>query len=191
MGVPNSRLRSWTNENCAQPSLPQDIEEQVVKGMYRLGGRGEESATQRVRLLGSGAILRDVIAAADLLLEDFRIASDIYSVTSFSELARDARAVERNNRHHPMLETQKSHLEQCPTGDAPIVAATNYVRAYPQLIAPYLESRFLTLGTDGFGRSDTRAALRSFFEVDRYHVAVAAVSALFAARLADRAALRI
>jgi len=178
------------NENYAQPSMPAGIEAQIVKGMYRLGGRGPESATQRVRLLGSGAILREVIAAADLLLGDFGIASEIYSVTSFSELAREARAVERYNRHHPMLATQKSHLEQCLTDHAPIVAATDYVRAYPQLIAPYLESRFLALGTDGFGRSDTRAALRDFFEVDRHHIAVAAVSVLVADGLADREVLQ-
>jgi pyruvate dehydrogenase E1 component len=154
--------------------------------MYRLGGRGTGDAPTRVRLLGSGAILREVIAAADILLNEYGIASELYSVTSFSELARDARAVERHNRLHPIEEPTMSHIEHYLSGNAPIIAATDYVRAYPQLIAPYVGGRFLALGTDGFGRSDTRAALRKFFEVDRRHIAIAALSALVREGTLDR-----
>ena len=166
------------NENYAQPSMPPGVEEQVVKGMYRLGARGSADAALRVRLLGSGTILREVIAAADLLFTDFGIASDIFSVTSFSELARDARTVERHNRLLPMGEPKESHIEKCLSGSAPIIAATDFVRAYPQMVASYVSARYIVLGTDGFGRSDTRAALREFFEVNRHHIAVAALSAL-------------
>jgi pyruvate dehydrogenase E1 component len=166
------------NENYAQPSLPAGIEADIVKGLYRFGGRGAPDASCRVRLLGSGCILREVIAAADLLFHDFGVACDIFSVTSFSELAREARLVERHNRHHPMARQQESHLEQCLGGTTPIIAATDYVRAYPQLIASHISARYLALGTDGFGRSDTRATLREFFEVDRQHIVIAALSAL-------------
>jgi len=140
-----------------------------------------------VRLLGSGTILREVLAAAELLADEWSVASDVFSVTSFSELARDARDVERWNRLHPGSAPRRSHVDAllgAPSSDdgsvrpPPIVAATDYVRAYPQLIAAYVEARFVALGTDGFGRSDTRAALRGFFEVDRQQIVVAALDAL-------------
>ena len=166
------------NENYAHPSMPSGVEEHIVRGMYRLGARGAADAPLRVRLLGSGTILREVIAAAELLAKDFGVASDIFSITSFSELEREARAVERHNRQHPMEPPQESHLEQCLAGTAPIIAATDYVRAYPQLIAAHVSARYVALGTDGFGRSDTRAALRDFFEVDRRHIVLAALSTL-------------
>jgi pyruvate dehydrogenase E1 component len=120
------------------------------------------------------------------LFEDFGVASDIFSVTSFSELAREARLVERHNRHHPLEAPGRSHLSRCLPGTAPIVAATDYVRAYPELIAAHVRAPFVALGTDGFGRSDTRAALRDFFEVDRKHIAVAALSALVESGHLDR-----
>jgi pyruvate dehydrogenase E1 component len=164
------------NENYEQPPMPPGIEEHIIKGMYRLDGRG--TADTSVRLLGSGAILREVIGAADILFNDYGIVSEVFSVTSFSELARDACAVERHNRLHPAEEPKSSHIEHCLSGTAPIIAATDYVRAYPQLITPHVTGRFLALGTDGFGRSDTRAMLRKFFEVDRHHIAIAALSAL-------------
>jgi pyruvate dehydrogenase E1 component len=166
------------NENYAQPSMPPGVEEHIVKGMYRLGERGLADALHRVRLLGSGAILREVIAAADLLFADFNIASDIFSVTSFSELARDARAAQRYNQLHPTDEPKKSHVNECLAGYAPIVAATDYVRAYPEMIASFLRAPYVVLGTDGFGRSDNRAALRDFFEVDRRHIAITALGVL-------------
>jgi pyruvate dehydrogenase E1 component len=167
-----------TNENYPQPSVVPGAESDVIRGMYRLGGHGDPQTPQRVRLLGSGAILREVIAAAQLLFTDFGIASEVFSVTSFSELAREARQVERNNRCKSSTEPQVSHLERCLPGDAPVIAATDYVRAYPQLIASYLEARLVVLGTDGFGRSDTRSALRKFFEIDRQQITIAAIEAL-------------
>jgi pyruvate dehydrogenase E1 component len=133
---------------------------------------------QSVRLLGSGAILREVIAAAELLRRDWQVESEVWSATSFTELAREAREVARWNRLHPLAPERSSHLGRSLPGRAPIVAASDYVVAYPQLIAPYLEARYVTLGTDGFGRSDTRAALRRFFEVDRHQIVVAALDAL-------------
>ncbi len=174
------------NENYAQPSLPADVAAHVIRGMRRhasVVAEGDERAIASVRLLGSGAILREVIAAAALLAEQFHVSSEIWSVTSFSELAREAAEVARWNRLHPRERPRESHLEQCLPGDAPIIAASDYVRAYPQLIAPYLAASFTALGTDGFGRSDTRSALRRFFEIDREHIVVAVLDA--AARRGD------
>jgi pyruvate dehydrogenase E1 component len=178
------------NENYSQPSMADGIAEQIIKGMYQFASHGGPDASTRVRLLGSGAILREVIAAADLLHRDFDIASDIFSVTSFSEVAREANAIERYNRLHPGHQPRMSHLETCLAGDAPIIAATDYVRAYPQLIASHVRGPYLALGTDGFGRSDTRPALREFFEVDRRHIAVAAISELTRQGRLDRSILQ-
>jgi pyruvate dehydrogenase E1 component len=166
------------NENYAQPSMPADIEADIIKGLYRFASSGKKTSAPRVRLVGSGTILREVIAAGELLQTDFGIGSDIYSATSFGELAKEAREVERQNRLDPQAKPVKSHVETMLAGRSPIVAATDYVRAYPQLIAPYLSARFTALGTDGFGRSDTRAALRRFFEVDRHHIVLAALDTL-------------
>jgi len=174
------------NENYAQPSMPEGVEGDIIKGMYRLAGQGGPAGAPRVKLLGSGSILREVLAAAELLFMDFGVASDIFSVTSFSELAREARLVERHNRYHPDETPRESHLHRCLPGSVPIVAATDYVRAYPELIAAHVRVPFVALGTDGFGRSDTRAALREFFEVDRKNVAVTALSALAANGDLDR-----
>jgi len=165
------------NENYVQAPLREDAHDDVIKGMYLYGTRGPEGAATSVRLLGSGAILREVIAAADLLASDWDIKSEIWSVTSFSELARDARECERDSLFASGGETE-SHLQRCLPGATPVIAATDYVRAYAQLIASYLPAPFTALGTDGFGRSDTRAALRRFFEIDRYHVAIAALRAI-------------
>ena len=167
------------NENYAQPSLPAGAEGDVIKGLYRCGGHAAKNAqAPRVRLLGSGTILREVIAAAELLANDWGIGSDIFSATSFSELAREAAEVQRWNRLHPGDSARSSHVETMLKSAALTVAATDYVRAYPQLIAPYVDGRFVALGTDGFGRSDTRAALRRFFEVDRHSIVVAVLDGL-------------
>jgi len=163
------------NENYAQPSLAPAAAPDIIRGMYRFTA---SSGAAQVRLLGSGAILREVIAAADLLRDDWQVESEVWSVTSFSELARDARDAERWNRLHPAAPARTSHVAECLDGDAPIIAATDYVRAWPQLIASYVDAPFVALGTDGFGRSDTRSALRRHFEVDRHHVAVAALDAM-------------
>jgi pyruvate dehydrogenase E1 component len=184
------------NENYPQPSLPlweggrvePAVVEGIVRGLYRLeppvngmsaGSTAAPSAPPpRVRLLGSGTILREVIAAAALLRDEFGIESEVWSATSFSELAREAREARRWNRLHPLEPARTSHLERALPGKTPIVAATDYVVAWPQLIAPYLDARFVALGTDGFGRSATRAALRRFFEVDRAQIVIAALDAL-------------
>jgi len=166
------------NENYPQPSLPEGVEASVIRGMYRFAEHSLEEARGRVRLLGAGTLLREAIAAAELLAQDWQIESEVFSVTSFTELEREAREVQRWNRLHPEDAKRVSHLEQClPTG-APVIAVSDYVRAVPQLIASYVSSDYTVLGTDGFGRSDTRARLRSFFEVDRYHIVLAAVTAL-------------
>jgi pyruvate dehydrogenase E1 component len=167
-----------SNESYPQPSLPSGVERDVIQGMYRFGERSAATPLARVQLLGSGAILREVIAAAELLANDWQVSSDLFSVTSFAELAREAAEVERHNRLHPQADPRRSHLEQQLSAASPIIAASDYIRAYAQLIAPYLPGRFVALGTDGFGRSDTRPALRRFFEVDRESIALAALHSL-------------
>ncbi|RBP11372.1 pyruvate dehydrogenase E1 component [Roseiarcus fermentans] len=166
------------NEVYAQPSMPQGVEGDIIKGLYRFGARQPANAPGLVRLIGSGAILPQAISAAELLETEWGVASEVWSATSFPELARDAREVERRNRLHPLASPETSHVARCLAGRAPVVAATDYVRALPQMVASYLEAPFTALGADGFGRSATRADLRDFFEVDRRHIAVAALAAL-------------
>ena len=165
------------NENYVQPALPDDAEQGILRGMYLLReGAGEGP---RVQLLGSGAILREVLAGAELLESDFGVASDIWSVTSFTELRREGIEVERWNRLHPLEEPRRSWVESSLAGrGGPYVAATDYVRTFAEQIRPFVPGRYAVLGTDGFGRSDYRVKLRRFFEVDRHHVAVAALKAL-------------
>jgi pyruvate dehydrogenase E1 component len=160
--------------------MPQGAEAGILKGMYLLkrGGKGKV----RANLLGSGTILREVIAAAELLEKEFGVASDIWSCPSFSELRRDGFDAERWNRLHPLDKTpRKAHVTACLEGRAgPAIAATDYVRAYADQIRAFMPEgkRYTVLGTDGFGRSDTRAHLRDFFEVDRHWIAHAAIAAL-------------
>jgi len=177
------------NENYEQPNLPKNIENDVLRGLYKLQSRGDNADNLRVRLIGSGTILNEVIAAADILLDQFNINSDIFSATSFTELAKEARTVERENRLQPTETQKRSHLQECLSGDMPIIAATDYVAALPHLVAPYLEGRFIALGTDGFGRSDQRSVLREFFEVDRKNIALAAIESLARLKLIDHAIL--
>ncbi|MCP9760367.1 pyruvate dehydrogenase (acetyl-transferring), homodimeric type [Aquitalea sp. S1-19] len=165
------------NENYAHPAMPVGAEAGILKGMYQLSDGGESDI--KVQLLGSGTILREVMAAADLLRSDFGVASDIWSVTSFNELARDGRAAARHALLHPEDAAQASYVEAQLSGkQGPFIAATDYIRAYAEQIREFVPGRYVVLGTDGFGRSDSRARLRDFFEVDRYHVVVAALSAL-------------
>ncbi|MFT5962807.1 MAG: pyruvate dehydrogenase E1 component [Burkholderiaceae bacterium] len=166
------------NENYAQPSLPEGIDEAVIKGMYRFMSVEPSAARGQVRLLGSGAILREAIKAAGMLADDWNVAVEVWSVTSFSELEREAREAARQDVHRPHHIAHESYVGQCLAGDAPIVAATDYVRAYPQLIAPYVDAPYYVLGTDGFGRSDTRTALRRFFEIDSAYICMTALHAL-------------
>ena len=165
------------NENYVQPALPEGAEEGILRGMYRL--RRGEGDGPRVQLMGSGAILREVLAAAELLASDFGVAGDVWSVTSFTELRRDGIEVERWNRLHP-TETARAPYVREALGEAegPFVAATDYVRSFADQIREWVPGRYAVLGTDGFGRSDYRRQLRRFFEVDRHHVAVAALDAL-------------
>ena len=134
---------------------------------------------KRVQLLGCGTILREVEAAAELLEEKFDVAADVWSVTSFTELRRDGMSVERENRFHPECDPKPSWVERCLNETSgPVIASTDYMRSVADLIRTWVPRRYVTLGTDGFGRSDTRAALRDFFEVDRHHVVIATLSAL-------------
>jgi pyruvate dehydrogenase E1 component len=174
------------NENQPQPSLQPGCEDDIVRGLVRVedgggGGEGGEAAgadAPRVRLLGSGTLLAEALAAARLLREDWGVQVEVYSATSYSELARDAREVERHQRLHPGEAPRTSHLQRLLPGTAPVVAVSDWVRAWPATIAPHLEPRLTVLGTDGFGRSDTRAELRGFFEIGRHHVVLAALDAL-------------
>ena len=177
------------NENYEQPSIPGDVKDSVLCGLYKLQSRGDDNDDIRVRLIGSGTILNEVIAAADILLNEFNINSDIFSATSFTELAKEARTIERHNRLHPTETRKYSHLQECLPGEMPIVAATDYVAALPHLVAPYVEGRFIALGTDGFGRSDQRSVLREFFEVDRKNIALAAIESLTRLNLIDHVVL--
>jgi pyruvate dehydrogenase E1 component len=167
------------NENYAQPNLPPEMAQDVIRGLYRYAVKAPaQEAAGKVRLLGSGAILPEVVAAAELLAQDWNIEAEAWSATSYTELEREAREVERWNRLHPLEAPRSSHLADCLTPETPVVAASDYVRAVPQLIASYLRAPYTVLGTDGFGRSDTRCALRDFFEIDRRHIALAALTAL-------------
>jgi pyruvate dehydrogenase E1 component len=168
---------SCMNENYVHPAMPEGAQEGILKGMYRLstGGRGKV----RVQLLGSGTILREVIAAADILEEQFSVPADVWSVTSFSELRREALSVERWNERHPRKSARTSYVGQCLAKlKGPFVAATDYVKNVPDQIRQWVPGAYTVLGTDGFGRSDGRAALRQFFEVDRKSIALAALKAL-------------
>ena len=170
------------NENYVHPAMPKGAEEGIIKGMYLLRGQVTEDREQKktiVQLMGSGTILREVIAAADLLEKDFGVGADVWSVTSFNELRREGMDCERWNMLHPETPRRESYVEQCLIGrNGPVIAATDYIKAYADQIRPYVPGRYKVLGTDGFGRSDTRKKLRQFFEVDRYYVAVAALKAL-------------
>ena len=160
------------NENYDHPGIPPDAAEGVLRGMYLL--RKAEEA--KLQLLGSGPILREVVAAADLLENDWGVGANVWSVTSFTELRRDGMEAERAKRFG---QPARSWVERCLSGSmGPVVAASDYVSAVADLIRPYVPARYVALGTDGFGRSDTRAGLREFFEVDAKHIAVAALAAL-------------
>jgi len=164
------------NENYPQPSLDAGLHADVLRGLYRYSSSCEQPSQVRLRLVGSGAILREVIAASALLARDWGIHSEVFSATSFSELAREAREVERDNRL--TATTRHSHLDTLLGGSQPIVAASDYIRAWPQLIAQYLKAPYTTLGTDGFGRSDNRHNLRAFFEVDQHSIVIAGLKTL-------------
>jgi len=166
------------NENYPHPALPKGEEINILKGMYCFRKSAADKAP-RVQLLGSGCIFREVILAADLLRDDWGVEADLWSCTSFTELARDGQACERWNRLHPTEPPKQAHVASClGEAEGPVVAATDYVRAFAEQIRGWIKAPYIVLGTDGFGRSDTRENLRRFFEVDRYHVTVAALKGL-------------
>ncbi|MDP4023594.1 pyruvate dehydrogenase (acetyl-transferring), homodimeric type [Methylobacterium sp. NEAU 140] len=167
------------NENYEHPGMPDGAEEGILKGMYLFReGKGKAGAP-RVQLMGSGVILREAIAAADLLEQDFGVVSDIWSCPSFTELRREAMACERWNLLHPEEAPRKSYVETCLTGrSGPVIATTDYMRLFADQIRAWVPGRYRVLGTDGFGRSDYRKRLRDFFEVNRYWTAVAALQCL-------------
>jgi pyruvate dehydrogenase E1 component len=163
------------NENYGHPEMPQGVEQGILKGMYPF----KKSDKAKVQLLGSGSILREVIAAAELLEKDFGVGADVWSVTSFSELRRDGVDASRWNALHPEQPQRKSYVTQClESRKGPVVAATDYVRMHADCIREFVPRDYRVLGTDGFGRSDTRARLREHFEVNRHWVAVHALKAL-------------
>src|SRR5437870_3551958 len=170
------------NENYVHPAMPEGAAPNIIKGMYLFKsaeGKDAKANAPRVQLLGSGTVFREVVAAADLLRNDWGIEADLWSCPSFTELARDAYAASRWNMLTPTSERKLSHVEICLNDtQGPVVAATDYVRAFAEQIRAFVPRRYVVLGTDGFGRSDTREKLRRFFEVDRYYVTVAALKAL-------------
>ncbi|PID43006.1 MAG: pyruvate dehydrogenase (acetyl-transferring), homodimeric type [Proteobacteria bacterium] len=169
------------NENYVQPAMPDGVTEGILKGMYELDQvRTEKPDENRhVQLLGSGAILNEVRAAAELLKNDYDISSDVWSVTSFNELARNGQHVRRWNLLHPEETPRESYITEClKSRPGPVIASTDYVKLYGEQVRAFVPADYTVLGTDGFGRSDTREKLRSFFEIDRYYVVVAALEAL-------------
>ena len=165
------------NENYTHPELPKGVEQGIIDGIYPY--KKSNIKGPKVQLMGSGVILREVIEAANMLEKDFNVAADIFSVTSFNELRKNALDAERWNRLNPAKDKKSSHIENAITDkDAPIIASTDYMKSFPEQVARFLPNPFIALGTDGYGRSDSREALRSFFEVDRHYIVIAALTAL-------------
>ncbi|HEX7605319.1 MAG TPA: pyruvate dehydrogenase (acetyl-transferring), homodimeric type, partial [Usitatibacter sp.] len=165
-------------ENYPHPGLPEGARDGILKGMYRISDAGAAPGV-RVQLMGSGTILREVMFAADLLKKDWGVSADVWSCPSFTELRRDGLAAARWNLMHPTEKQRASYVEQCLAGTkGPVIASTDYVRSFADQIREFVPRRFKALGTDGFGRSDSRDNLRRFFEVNRFYVAIAALKAL-------------
>jgi pyruvate dehydrogenase E1 component len=165
------------NENYQHPDMPKGVEKGIIQGIYPF----LTSVTKgpKVQLMGSGVILREVIEASKLLEKDFGVSADVFSVTSFTELRREAQTVERWNMLNPDKPQKQSIVQQVVADqDSPVIASTDYMKSFPEQIANFLPNKFVALGTDGYGRSDSREALRSFFEVDRYYIVIAALKAL-------------
>lgn len=163
------------NEKYINPKAPKNIEEQIIQGGYLFEKNNGEI---NINLLGSGPILRESIEAAKILKEEFSIGSHVFSITSFTELSKQAREIERSNRLTAIEKKEKSFVQKLIDNKDPIIASSDYTRAYPQLISSYLPNSFVALGTDGFGRSDTRENLRKFFEIDKLQIVIAALDAL-------------
>ena len=166
------------NENYKHPQIPKNCEKGILKGMYLFKEFNKKGKT-KVQLLGSGAILREMIEAAEILSKDYNIDSDVWSVTSFNELRKDGMNIERKNLLNPTLKPETSYVEECLNKrDGPIIAASDYIRSFADQIRPYISKSFYSFGTDGYGRSDSRKNLRKFFEVDKAHIVTYTLSAL-------------
>jgi pyruvate dehydrogenase E1 component len=167
------------NENYTHPAMPEGAPAHIIKGMYLFKAGDKRPKAPRVQLLGSGTIFREVIAAVELLGSEWGVDADLWSCPSFTELARDGQAAARWNMFNPTAKPKLSYVETClKDTQGPVIAATDYMRAFAEQIRPFVPRRYAVLGTDGFGRSDTREKLRRFFEVDRHYITVAALKAL-------------
>ena len=176
------------NENYTHPELPKGVEQGIIEGIYPF--TKSKIKGPKVQLMGSGVILREVIEAANILEVDFKVAVDIFSVTSFNELRKNALDVERWNRLNPGKDKKLSNVENAISDkESPIIASTDYMKSFPEQIARFLPNHFIALGTDGFGRSDSRKALRDFFEVDRFYIVIAALTSLVDAKKIDSSVL--
>jgi pyruvate dehydrogenase E1 component len=165
------------NENYIHPEMPKGVEVGILKGMYQLKSGGKHKL--KAQLLGSGTILREVEAAAEMLEKEWKVSATVWSATSINELARNGIDTDRYNRLHPTKENKRSYVAEClDEQQGVVIAATDYIRLYAEQIRPWVKSAYTVLGTDGFGRSDTREKLRSFFEVDRYHIVTATLNTL-------------
>jgi len=168
------------NENYPHPAMPDNASEGIIKGMYRIKEEAKPKAAH-AQLLGSGTILREVLAASELLQDDWKVSTDVWSVTSFTELRRDGLSIDRESMYNPEAAEKSTWVAQClEATKGPVIATTDYMRSVPDLIRTWVPRRYVTLGTDGYGRSDTRKALRDFYEVDRFHITLATLKALVA-----------
>ncbi|MCP4779113.1 MAG: pyruvate dehydrogenase (acetyl-transferring), homodimeric type, partial [Planctomycetaceae bacterium] len=164
------------NDNYIMPKMPDGCEEGIIKGIYKFRTKESEQGKHRVQLFGSGAIMNCVLKAQEILADQYGVSSDVWSVTSYNELRRDAQECKRWNMFHPTMEPRKSYLETVLEGsEGPFIASSDYVQAHSEQVAQFLPDEFLALGTDGMGRSETRPALRRHFEVDAECVTVAAL----------------
>jgi pyruvate dehydrogenase E1 component len=165
------------NENYSHPEMPKGSEADIIKGMYSFST--SKIKGEKVQLMGSGVILREVIEAQKILESDYGVSADVWSVTSFNELRKDALEADRWNRMNPDKPQKESHVVKLlKKSEGPIIASTDYMKSFAEQIAVFLPHKFVALGTDGFGRSDSREKLRHFFEVDRHYVVVATLKAL-------------
>jgi pyruvate dehydrogenase E1 component len=167
------------NENYSHPKMPENTEAGILKGMYLLKDGKNKESDSRPQLMGSGTILREVLAAADMLDKDFSISCDVWSVTSFNELRREALEIDRSNQLNPSARKKYSYLHKClKNKKGPFIAATDYMKLVPDQIQKWIPGKYTTLGTDGYGRSDARKALRDHFEVDSRYIVLATLSSL-------------
>ena len=167
------------NENYKQPAIPNDVEDGIIKGMYKYQSTSNNKPS-KVHLLGSGSILNEVVAASDILVEEWNVDVDVWSVTSYSELRKDGDEKKRWNILHPEEKPKIAYVTSCLSNEqGPVVAISDYVKLVAEQIAPFVPQNFTALGTDGFGRSEARTELRDFFEVSRYYIVLAVLNGLY------------